>query len=153
MKNREEKDNMFSVMINICTRVVTLVFVIATILPFIFGNKNQRWTISDIWGVLFIGVFSGLMFGVFYALKKPSKLLTNIFFICYFFVINSLVLGLGFKLQWFSTELKSVLYMEGMFLLVFLLVYVLVYVFDFHETKKINQKLQDRKKLRRGEQK
>ena len=151
MKNPEEKENIFSIMINISTRVVTLIFVIATLIPYLTGDKNQHWSISDIWGVILIGIISGLMFGVYYALKKTSKLLTNLFFICYFLVINALVLGLGFKLNWFSTELKSVLFMEGMFLLVFFLVYVLVYVFDFNQTKKINQKLQDRKNRRSGE--
>ncbi len=151
MKNPEEKENMFSIMINICTRVVTVIFVIATLIPYLTGDKNQHWSFTDIWGVLLIGIISGLMFGVYYALKRPSNPLTNFFFICYFLVINALVLGLGFKLHWFSTELKSVLFMEGMFLLVFFLVYVLVYVFDFNQTKKINQKLQDRKNHRSGE--
>lgn len=151
MKNSEEKENIFSIMINISTRVVTLIFVIATLIPYLTGDKNQHWSFTDIWGVLLIGIISGLMFGVYYALKRPSKALTNFFFICYFLVINALVLGLGFKLHWFSTELKSVLFMEGMFLLVFFLVYVLVYVFDFNQTKKINQKLQDRKNHRSGE--
>ncbi len=151
MKNPEEKENIFSIMINISTRVVTLIFVIATLIPYLTGDKNQHWSFTDIWGVLLIGIISGLMFGVYYVLKNPSKLLTNFFFICYFLVINALVLGLGFKLHWFSTELKSVLFMEGMFLLVFFLVYVLVYVFDFNQTKKINQKLLDRKNRRGGE--
>ena len=151
MKNKDENENMLSIMINICTRVVTIIFIIATLIPYLTGDKNQHWSISDIWGVLLIGIFSGLMFGVYYALKKTSKLLTYLFFICYFLVINALVLGFGFKLNWFSTELKSVLLMEGMFLLVFFLVYVLVYVFDFNQTKKINQKLQDRKNHRSGE--
>lgn len=151
MNNSEEKENIFSIMINISTRVVTLIFVIATLIPYLTGDKNQHWSFTDIWGVILIGIISGLMFGVYYVLKNPSKLLTNLFFICYFLIINALVLGLGFKLHWFSTELKSVLFMEGMFLLVFFLVYVLVYVFDFNQTKKINQKLQDRKNLRSGE--
>ena len=145
MKNSEEKENMFSVMINICTRVVTIVFIIATIIPYLTGNKNQHWSISDIWGVLFIGIFSGLLFGLYYSFEKTSRLKYTLFFICYFLMINVLVLGLGFKLHWFSTEVKSILLMEGMILIVFFLVYVLVYVFDFNQTKKINQKLQDRK--------
>lgn len=145
MKNYEEKDNMFSVMINICTRVVTIIFIFATIIPLLAGNRAQHWSISDIWGVLFIGIFSGLLFSFFYLLEKSSKLQFNIFRILYFLIINALVLGLGFKLHWFSTALKSVLIMEGMFLLVFIVVYFLVYMFDFNQAKKINQKLQDRK--------
>ena len=80
MKNPEEKENIFSIMINISTRVVTLIFVIATLIPYLTGDKNQHWSISDIWGVILIGIISGLMFGVYYALKKTSKLLTNLFF-------------------------------------------------------------------------
>lgn len=151
MKNNEEKENMFSVMINICTRVVTIIFLIATLIPYLTGDKNQKWSITDIWGVLFIGFVSGLLFGIYYSIKKASQLKQNLFFIFYFLMLNALVLGLGIKLHWFSAELKSVLIMEGMFLLVFFLVYVLVYVFDFNQTKKINQKLQDRKNLRNGE--
>lgn len=145
MKNYEEKDNMFSVMINICTRVVTIIFIFATIIPLLAGNKAQHWSISDIWGVLAIGAISGLLFGFFYTLEKSSRLQLNIFWILYFLLINALVLGIGLKLYWFSTNIKSVLIMEGMFLLVFFAVYILVYMFDFNQAKKINQKLQDRK--------
>ena len=151
MKKREENENFFSIMINISTRVVTMTFIIATLIPFFTGNKNQHWSIADIWAVLFIGIFSGLLFGLFFILERASKIQLNIFWLCYFLLINTLVFALGFKLRWFSTELKSILLMEGMFLLVFLVVYVLVYVFDFNQTKKINQKLQDRKNLRSGE--
>ena len=151
MKNREENENFFSIMINISTRVVTMIFIIATLIPFFNGNRNQHWSIADIWAVLFIGIFSGLLFRLFFILERSSKIQLNIFWLCYFLLINALVLALGFKLGWFYTELKSILLMEGMFLLVFLVVYVLVYVFDFNQTKKINQKLQDRKNLRSGE--
>ena len=151
MKNSEEKENMFSVMINICTRVVTITFIIATLIPFLTGDTNQHWSITDIWGVLFIGIFSGLLFGLYYSFEMTSRLKFNLFFICYFLIINVLVLGLGFKLHWFSAEVKSILLMESMIIIVFFLVYVLVYVFDFNQTKKINQKLQDRKNLRSGE--
>ena len=57
MKNREENKNFFSIMINISTRVVTMIFIIATLIPFFNGNRNQHWSIEDIWAVLFIGIF------------------------------------------------------------------------------------------------
>ena len=145
MKNSEEKENIISTMINISTRVVTIIFIIATLVSYLTGDKNQHWSFADIWGVLFIGIFSGLLFGLYYSFKKTASLRYNLLLVFYFLIINVLVLALGFKLHWFSTEVKSILLMEGMILIVFFLVYVLVYVFDFNQTKKINQKLQDRK--------
>ena len=67
MSSSERNKEMISIMINICTRVVTLVFMIATLSILIFSDdKDIRWSITDIWGVLLIGIVSGAGFGIFY---------------------------------------------------------------------------------------
>ena len=73
MSSSERNKEMISIMINICTRVVTLVFMIATVFILIFSDdKDIRWSITDIWGVLLIGIVSGAGFGIFY-IKKNNK--------------------------------------------------------------------------------
>ena len=74
MSSSERNKEMISIMINICTRVVTLVFMIATVFILIFSDdKNIRWSITDIWGVLSIGIVSGAGFGIFYIKKKQEQ--------------------------------------------------------------------------------
>ena len=64
MKSTNKKKEMFSVMTNICARVVTLIFVFITLFRKFFNpSGNIMMGIDDILGVIFIGAVSGLAFG------------------------------------------------------------------------------------------
>ena len=126
-------------------KVVTLVFVIASIALKIFGSREQKWSFEDVWGILFIGIVSALAFGLFYIKKEMSRKLYLFIQILYFLIINSVVLLVGLKLSCFSANI-SLLILEGIFILIYILVYFLVWRIDFNEAKKINQKLSERKK-------
>ena len=146
MKRSDSKKEMFSVMTNICARVVTLIFVFITLFRKFFNpSGNLMMGIEDIWGVIFIGAVSGLAFGIFYIKKNLSAKGTALLQVLYFAIINATVCATGFYLNWFKKELKSILVMEAMFVLIYLLVTFCVYMFDFNEAKKINEKLKARK--------
>lgn len=146
MKRSDSKKEMFSVMTNICARVVTLIFVfIALFRKFFNPSGNLMMGIDDIWGVIFIGAVSGLAFGIFYVKNNLSARGTALLQLLYFAIINVTVCATGFCLNWFKKELKSILVMEAMFVLIYLLVTFCVYMFDFNEAKKINEKLKARK--------
>ncbi len=145
MKSKE-RNEIFSIMINICTRVVTLVFVVTTLYQRFIAHQDAHWSISDIWGVLFIGIFSGLSGGLFVVQRDSSKVRTIVFHIVYFFLLNAVLLFTSLYLGWFEKELSSLLTMELMFVLIYIAVSVLVYMLDYNEAKKINQRIQDRKK-------
>ena len=66
--------------------------------------------------------------------------------ILYFLILNSVLVFIGLNLGWFQKELKSLAIMEIMFVLIYIIVTLLVYLLDFSEAKKINEKLQARKK-------
>lgn len=143
----DDKKEMISVMINICTRVVTLIFVVVTIFRKCFeAGDAMLWSLKDIWGVIIIGMVSGLGFGIFYIKKNMSNKQLIIFKILYFIIINSVLCFIGLKFNWFKKDFSSIALMEVMFILVFFVVTVLVYLLDFNEAKKINEKL----KARRG---
>lgn len=137
---KDSKREMISVMLNICTRVITLIFVVATLF------SRADWKVESIWGVIFIGIVSGLGFGLFYIKKNMTRLQTFLFYVLYFLILNVTLFIVSIKLDWMQKELASCLQMEVMFVLVFFGVYVLMYLVDFNEAKKINQKLKDRKK-------
>ena len=146
MNCSENKSDMFPVMVNICARVVTLIFIfIALFRKFFNPSGNLMMGIDDIWGVIFIGAVSGLAFGIFYIKKNLSAKGTALLQVLYFAIINATVCATGFYLNWFKKELKSILVMEAMFVLIYLLVTFCVYAFDFNEAKKINEKLKARK--------
>ena len=146
MKRSDSKKEMFSVMTNICARVVTLIFVFITLFRKFFNpSGNLMMGIEDIWGVIFIGAVSGLAFGIFYVKKNLSNRRFWFLQILYFSILNATVCATGFYLNWFKKELKSILVMEAMFVLIYLLVTFCVYAFDFNEAKKINEKLKARK--------
>ncbi len=147
MSSSEKNKEMISIMINICTRVVTLVFMIATLSILIFSeDKNIHWSITDIWGVLLIGIVSGAGFGIFYIKKNMSNKLLLLLKAIYFLVINAVLFFVAIELGWMQKEGPSIALMEGMFILVYFLVDALVYLLDFNEAKKINEKLKSRKK-------
>ena len=146
MKN-ENKDSMISVMINICTRVVTLIFIMITIFRKCFNASGDLFLgVNDIWGVLFIGIVSALFYGIFLIKKNMSKMQFILCEIFYVLILNTVLFFVGLNLGWFKKEFSSLAVMEIMFILIFIIVTVLVYLLDFNEAKKINEKLQTRKK-------
>ena len=147
MSSSEKNKEMISIMINICTRVVTLVFMIATLSILIFSDdKDIRWSITDIWGVLLIGIVSGAGFGIFYIKKNMTNKLLLLLKAIYFLMINAVLFFVALKLGWMQTNWPSIALMEVMFIIVYFFVNVLVYLLDFNEAKKINEKLKNRKK-------
>lgn len=147
--NKEDRKEMLSVMINICTRVVTLIFIVVSIFNkagFLYKNTEVSWGLNDILGVLIIGIASGLLFGLFYIKKNISGRILLVLQIIYFLILNSILLFVGLYLGWFVKEFSSIIKMEIIFVLIYFVVTLLLYFFDFNEAKKINQKLQSRKK-------
>ena len=146
MNTSEEKNEMLSVMINICTRVVTMIFVIVTLFTLISGNVNElHFSFKDICGVLFMGLVAGIAVGIFFIKKNMDAKQTIIIHIIYFLILNFVLLFIGLSLGWFKKEASSLVIMELMFIMVYFVVSLLVYLFDFNEAKKINKKLKERK--------
>ena len=149
MRNRENKDGMISVMINICTRVVTMIFIMIIFFnKFIVPSGELYMGLKDILGVLLIGFVSGLAFSIFLIKKNMSNKQFVLCEIIYFLILNAVLCFTGFNLGWFSKELSSIVIMEVMFIVIYVIVTLLVYLLDFNEAKKINEKLQARKKDR-----
>lgn len=147
MRNRENKDGMISVMINICTRVVTMIFIMIIFFnKFIVPSGELYMGLKDILGVLLIGIVSGLAFSIFFIKKNMSNKQFVLCEIIYFLILNAVLCFTGFNLGWFSKELSSIVIMEVMFVMIYIIVTLLVYLLDFNEAKKINEKLQARKK-------
>ena len=74
MKVSDNKHEMFSEMINITTRVVTMIFIIITIVSLFAGDaRHITFRLVDIGGVLLMGLISGVGFGIFYIKKKYFK--------------------------------------------------------------------------------
>ena len=149
MRNRKNKDGMISVMINICTRVVTMIFIMIIFFnKFIVPSGELYMGLKDILGVLLIGIVSGLAFSIFFIKKNMSNKQFVLCEIIYFLILNAVLCFTGFNLGWFSKELSSIVIMEVMFIVIYVIVTLLVYLLDFNEAKKINEKLQARKKDR-----
>lgn len=147
MKHSVNNDGMLSLMINICTRVVTLIFIMISVFrKFFTSSGNLYMGLKDIWGVLIIGIVSGFASGIFFIKKNMTNRQFVLCEILYFLILNSVLVFIGLNLGWFQKELKSLAIMEIMFVLIYIIVTVLVYLLDFSEAKKINEKLQARKK-------
>lgn len=146
MKYDEKKDGMLSIMINICTRVVTMIFIVITLFRKFFSPSGELYMgIKDIWGVLLMGIVSGLASAIFYIKNKMSNRQFILCEILYFLILNAVLCFVGLNLGWFKKELSSMAIMELMFVLIYIVVTALVYLLDFNETRKINKKLKDRK--------
>ena len=138
---------LFSVMLNICARVVTFILLFIAILrKFFTPDGKLLLSMQDIWGILFIGLVSGVAFGLFYLKKNMSGREALLTHCAYFLIVNASLSLTGFHLGWFKKELPSIALMEAMFTVIYILVTLLVYLLDFNEAKKINEKLQARKR-------
>ncbi|MBR5096637.1 MAG: DUF3021 family protein [Treponema sp.] len=144
MKNSECKGEMISVMLNICSRVISLIFLVVTLFSVISG-KDICWMKGDVFGVIFIGLVSGAGFGIFYIKRNISRKMTFLLYVIYFLILNAVLFLVGFRLDWIHKDCISVATMEAMFVIVFFGVYTLMYLTDMKEADKINQKIKDRK--------
>ena len=139
MKNSENRSEIISLMVNICTRVISLIFLIETVLV------HSDWSAKSVAGVLVIGIISGLAYGLLFIKRDMSGKQTFFSFLIYAIILNVVLFFIGLKLGWIQKEVASCAKMEAIFLLVFFGVYFITYLVDFSEAKKINRKLKDRK--------
>ena len=139
MKNSENRNEIISLMVNICTRVISLIFLIETVLV------HSDWSAKSVAGVLVIGIISGLAYGLLFIKRDMSRKQTFFSFLIYALILNAVLFFIGLNLGWIKKEVASFAKMEAIFLLVFFGVYFITYLVDFSEAKKINRKLKDRK--------
>ena len=94
----DEKTEIVSLMVNICTRVITSILIIAPIImKFAFHYSNLALGFADIWGIILIGVVSGASFGIFFIKKNMTKLQQLICHVLYFLILNAVVLFSAIK--------------------------------------------------------
>ena len=147
MKSSEEKNEVISIMINIFTRVVTFIFLVVTVKAFFTGDINNiHFSGKDVSGIILMGFISGFSVAIFYIKRNITARTIVILHILYFLILNTVLFCIGISFGWMEKSPKSLIGMEIMFVVIYFSVLILVYIFDCNETKKINQKLQDRKK-------
>ena len=151
MSSSERNKEMISIMINICTRVVTLVFMIATLSILIFSDdKDIRWSITDIWGVLLIGIVSGAGFGIFYIKKNMSNKLLLLLKAIYFLVINAVLFFVAIKLGWMQRNgLQSLSWKVCLYWFIFLSTPLFTFLI-LTKLKRLTKNLKAVKKLHRS---
>ncbi|MBP5437524.1 MAG: DUF3021 family protein [Treponema sp.] len=139
MKNSENRSEIISLMVNICTRVISLIFLVETVIA------HSDWDAKSVAGVLLIGIISGLAYGLLFIKRDMSRKQTFFSFLIYALILNAVLFFIGLNLGWIKKEVASFAKMEAIFLFVFFGVYFITYLIDFSEAKKINRKLKDRK--------
>jgi hypothetical protein len=139
MKNSENRSEIISLMVNICTRVISLIFLVETVIA------HSDWDAKSVAGVLLIGIISGQAYGLLFIKRDMSRKQTFFSFLIYALILNAVLFFIGLNLGWIKKEVASFAKMEAIFLFVFFGVYFITYLVDFSEAKKINRKLKDRK--------
>lgn len=151
MKTSAEKDDIIFVMIDVCTRVVTMVFVVFSIVATLTKQSDSfRFTLRDVNGILFMGIISGVATGMLCLKNQVSKKHEILFQLIHFLILNSSLFIIGFQFEWIEKNLSSLISMEIIFVVVYIVVYLLVFIFNLNETKKINKKLKERSKCESG---
>ena len=139
MKNSENRSEIISLMVNICTRVISLIFLVETVIA------HSDWDAKSVAGVLLIGIISGLAYGLLFIKRDMSRKQTFFSFLIYALILNAVLFFIGLNLGWIKKEVASFAKMEAIFLFVFFFFFFITYLVDFSEAKKINRKLKDRK--------
>lgn len=146
MNEEQSFKQMISMMINICTRVITLIFLIATIGFSLLDSSFPGFRTKDVVYIILIGVITGLLCVIYFIPKKISKKTTILLDLIYFLATNVTVLTIGAKLKWYvPKEKSSFLFMEGMIIFIYVIVYVSCYLFDRKRAAKMNYMLKQRK--------
>lgn len=132
-------------MISIFTRVVTAIFLIASIYIALFSGAQQVLSIKDIWAVMLIGAVSAVFYLPFLLDVNYSKTLMVIMQLVYFLVINAVTLCTGYLRSWFSLKSPlNVLSFEVVVISVYAIVMIVSYKIDSASAKKMNEKLEER---------
>lgn len=152
MKRDIDFKGIISQIINIWTRVTTLIFLFSTILMKYTNPELTFIPITDILYIILIGIISGLAFLIYYIPKNPGKKMMLFLEICYFLIINITVMFFATKLNWINIVSKSSIFsMELLIIVIYVIVKALFFIFDFREANKMNNLLQKRKENRNNQ--
>ena len=132
-------------LIQIFTRVVTTIFLFASLYEAIFVDMKVVFYIRDIWGIMLIGMLCAVCYLPMLSEKSYSKLTMIIFQVAYFIIINAATLATGFLLHWFNFKNPvAVFSFEIIIILVYSSVMFISYKIDSDSAKKMNEKLEER---------
>ena len=132
-------------MIQIFTRVVTTIFLIASVYEAIFVGMDVAFRIIDLWGIMLIGVLCAVGYLPMLSEKEYSKITMIILQVAYFVIINAATLTTGFMLKWFNFKNPvAVFSFEIVIILVYVTVMMISYKIDSDSAKKMNEKLEER---------
>lgn len=131
-----------SELIKVFTRVVTTIFIIASVYLYIFWGTQKVFSVIDIFGILIIGFVSAICIIPFMSEKEYSKKALLALNILYFLELNIASLVIGFILKWFCFEvISSVVLFELVIIAVYVIVSVINYKIDLNEANEMNKKL------------
>jgi hypothetical protein len=134
-----------NILIQIFTRVVTAIFLIASIYITIFNGTEQVLSVKDIWAIMIIAAASALFYIPLLSEKSFSKPVMFTLQILYFLAVNITTLITAAIRGWFSLQNPVTL---ASFELVVISVYALVmfisYKIDSASAKKMNKRLKER---------
>lgn len=131
-----------SELIKVFTRVVTTIFIIASVYLYIFWGTQKVFSVIDIFGILIIGFVSAICIIPFMSEKEYSKKGLLALNILYFLELNIASLVIGFILKWFCFEvISSVVLFELVIIAVYVIVSVINYKIDLNEANEMNKKL------------
>ena len=132
-------------MINIFTRVVTTIFLFATVYEAIFVGLGVTFTVIDVWAIMFIGLLCAVCYLPMLSDKVYSKGIMILLQIVYAVIINAVTLATGFLLHWFNFKNPvAVLSFELIIIFVYVTVMVFSYKIDSDSAKEMNKKLKER---------
>jgi len=139
-----------NILIQIFTRVVTAIFLIASIYITIFNGTEQVLSVKDIWAIMIIAAASALFYIPLLSEKSFSKPVMFTLQILYFLAVNITTLITAAIRGWFSLQNPATL---ASFELVVISVYALVmfisYKIDSASAKEMNKRLKERQETSR----
>ena len=134
-----------NIMINIFTRVVTTIFLLASIYEAIFVGFEVTFSIIDVWGIMIIGLLCAVCYLPLLNEQNYSKKTMIILQIAYAVIINAATLVTGFLLGWFNFKNSfAVFSFEVIIIFVYITVMLISYKIDSDSAKEMNEKLKER---------
>ena len=134
-----------NILINIFTRVVTTIFLFASVYEALFVGLGVTFTVIDVWAIMLIGLLCAVCYLPMLSDKVYSKGIMILLQIVYAVIINAVTLATGFLLHWFNFKKPvAVLSFELIIIFVYVTVMVFSYKIDSDSAKEMNKKLKER---------
>ncbi len=132
-------------MIQIFTKVVTLVFIVSSLFTMAFCGLEASISLREVWAIMLIGVVSAVGYLPILSEREYSKFMMAFLQVAHFLIINAVTILIGIHFKWGGVaSVFGFVCFEFSIILVYVIVIVISYKVDSDFADQMNERLKHR---------